>query len=125
MGVFLSLTRARNEKSRPSRAIAKIMRGSGNMEPRRLSQRWRKKEEEEEAEICNCTEMFLVSHTASTAAQHPDEQLRMLCQDVAVSALYTAVTEEETLHLQDNLYALLVLVLVLRPCVPRVSWVTG
>lgn len=38
MGVFLSLTRARNEKSRPSRAIAKIMRGSGNMEPRRLSQ---------------------------------------------------------------------------------------
>lgn len=39
MGVFLSLTRARNEKSRPSRAIAKIIRGSGNMEPRRLSRR--------------------------------------------------------------------------------------
>lgn len=38
IGVFLALTRARNEKSRPSRAIAKIMRGSGNMEPRRLSQ---------------------------------------------------------------------------------------
>lgn len=37
MGVFLALTRARKEKSRPSRAIAKIIRGRGNMEPRRLT----------------------------------------------------------------------------------------
>lgn len=44
MGVFLSLTRARNEKSRPSRAMAKIIRGRGNMEPSRLGSN---KEEEE------------------------------------------------------------------------------
>lgn len=36
MGDFLSLTRARNEKSRPSRAMAKMIRGRGNMEPSRL-----------------------------------------------------------------------------------------
>lgn len=44
MGVFLSLTRARSEKSRPSRAIAKIMRGRGNMEPRRLTAGGRRRE---------------------------------------------------------------------------------
>lgn len=36
MGDFLSLTRARKEKSRPSRAMAKMIRGRGNMEPSRL-----------------------------------------------------------------------------------------
>lgn len=35
-GDFLSLTRARKEKSRPSRAMAKMIRGRGNMEPNRL-----------------------------------------------------------------------------------------
>ena len=45
MGVLLSLTRARYEKSRPSRAMAKIIRGRGNMEPSRLGDR---KEEEED-----------------------------------------------------------------------------
>lgn len=39
-GDFLSLTRDRKEKSRPSRAMAKMMRGSGNMEPNRLGRRW-------------------------------------------------------------------------------------
>jgi hypothetical protein len=36
IGDFLSLTLARKEKRRPSRAMAKIIRGRGNMEPRRL-----------------------------------------------------------------------------------------
>lgn len=36
MGVFLSLTRDKKLKIRPSFAMAKIMRGRGNMEPRRL-----------------------------------------------------------------------------------------
>lgn len=36
MGAFLLLTRARKEKSRPSRAMAKMIRGRGNMEPNRL-----------------------------------------------------------------------------------------
>lgn len=87
MGVFLSLTRARNEKSRPSRAIAKIIRGSGNMEPRRLSRRRRReqqkvvvaaekdekeeeeKEEEEEAKNLKLgRKVFkVVLHRASTA----------------------------------------------------------
>lgn len=39
MGDFLSLMRARKEKSRPSRAIAKMIRGRGNMEPNRLGAR--------------------------------------------------------------------------------------
>lgn len=39
MGDFLSLTRARKEKSRPSRAMAKMIRGRGNMEPSRLGGR--------------------------------------------------------------------------------------
>lgn len=36
MGDFLSLMWARKEKSRPSRAMAKIIRGRGNIEPKRL-----------------------------------------------------------------------------------------
>lgn len=36
MGAFLSLTWAKKEKSRPSRDMAKMMRGRGNMEPNRL-----------------------------------------------------------------------------------------
>lgn len=40
MGDFLSLMRARKEKSRPSRAIAKMIRGRGNMEPNRLGASW-------------------------------------------------------------------------------------
>lgn len=36
MGDFLSLMRARKEKSRPSRAMAKMIRGRGNMEPNKL-----------------------------------------------------------------------------------------
>ena len=57
MGVFLSLTRARHEKSRPSRAIAKIMRGSGNMEPRRLSQEPKtRRRKRRKAEIFNVKE---------------------------------------------------------------------
>lgn len=48
-GDFLSLIRARKEKSRPSRAMAKMIRGSGNMEPSRLGgraeqQHWRSEE---------------------------------------------------------------------------------
>lgn len=40
-GVFLSLTRDRKVKIRPSFAMAKIMRGSGNMEPSRLHKQGR------------------------------------------------------------------------------------
>lgn len=36
MGDFLSLTWARKEKSSPSRAMAKMIRGRGNMDPNRL-----------------------------------------------------------------------------------------
>lgn len=36
MGDFLSLMWDRKEKRRPSRAMAKIIRGRGNMEPNRL-----------------------------------------------------------------------------------------
>lgn len=36
MGDFLSLTWDRKENSRPSRAMAKMIRGRGNMEPNRL-----------------------------------------------------------------------------------------
>ena len=35
-GDFLSLIRARKEKSMPSLAMAKMIRGKGNMEPSRL-----------------------------------------------------------------------------------------
>lgn len=42
-GVFFSLTRARNEKSRPSLAMAKIIRGRGNKDPKRLIMGWSKK----------------------------------------------------------------------------------
>lgn len=38
-GDFLSLIRARKEKRRPSRAMAKMIRGRGNMEPSRLGAR--------------------------------------------------------------------------------------
>lgn len=36
MGDFLSLMWDRKEKRRPSRAMAKMIRGRGNMEPNRL-----------------------------------------------------------------------------------------
>jgi len=38
MGDFLLLTWDRKEKSRPSRAMAKMIRGRGNMEPNRLGE---------------------------------------------------------------------------------------
>lgn len=40
-GDFLSLTRDRKVKIRPSLAMAKIMRGSGNMDPSRLHKQGR------------------------------------------------------------------------------------